>query len=168
MDKNGKEGFGLIVIFNCGVWLEMEIDVKDIFYVWIDCICKIFLIVLVCVLGFGLDDIIFEIFGDSESLCNIIEKDLYKNVSDFCIEEGLKDIYECFCLGELKIVDSLCSLLIVCFFDLKCYDLVNVGCYKVNKKLDLKICLLNLILVEMLVDLEIGEIIVEKGMVLIY
>lgn len=123
--------------------MEFEIDVKDIVYICIDCICKILFIILVCVFGFFGDDEIVDIFGDSEFVCNIIEKDIYKNLSDFCIDEVFKEIYECFCLGELKIVDSLCSFLVVCFFDLCCYDLVVVGCYKINKKLNFKICLLN-------------------------
>lgn len=55
MDKNGKCGFIVIVILNCGVWLEYEIDVKDVVYVCIDCMCKFFVIVLLCVLGFGFD-----------------------------------------------------------------------------------------------------------------
>lgn len=54
-DKNGKKGYIVIVIFNCGVWLEYEIDVKDVVYVCIDCICKLLVIVLLCVLGFGFD-----------------------------------------------------------------------------------------------------------------
>lgn len=55
----------------------------------------------------------------------------------------LLEIYECLCLGELLIVENVKSLLYLCFFDLKCYDLVSVGCYKINKKLYLKYCLFN-------------------------
>lgn len=63
---------------NRGAWLEMETDAKDISYVRIDRTRKIPLTVLVRALGFGSDDTIFEIFGDSESLRNTIEKDLHK------------------------------------------------------------------------------------------
>ena len=59
---------------NRGAWLEMETDAKDISYVRIDRTRKIPLTVLVRALGFGSDDTIFEIFGDSESLRNTIEK----------------------------------------------------------------------------------------------
>ncbi|WP_426056747.1 hypothetical protein, partial [Escherichia coli] len=86
----------------------------------------------------GSDDTIFEIFGDSESLRNTIEKDLHKNASDSRTEEGLKDIYERLRPGEPKTADSSRSLLTARFFDPKRYDLANVGRYKVNKKLDLK------------------------------
>ena len=166
VDKNGKEGFGSTVIPNRGAWLEMETDAKDISYVRIDRTRKIPLTVLVRALGFGSDDTIFEIFGDSESLRNTIEKDLHKNASDSRTEEGLKDIYERLRPGEPKTADSSRSLLTARFFDPKRYDLANVGRYKVNKKLDLKTRLLNLTLAETLVDPETGEIIVEKGTVL--
>ncbi|HJD14509.1 MAG TPA: DNA-directed RNA polymerase subunit beta [Candidatus Enterococcus stercoripullorum] len=166
VDKNGKEGFGSTVIPNRGAWLEMETDSKDISYVRIDRTRKIPLTVLVRALGFGSDDTIFEIFGDSESLRNTIEKDLHKNASDSRTEEGLKDIYERLRPGEPKTADSSRNLLNARFFDPKRYDLAAVGRYKVNKKLDLKTRLLNLTLAETLVDPETGEILVEKGTVL--
>ena len=166
VDKNGKEGFGSTVIPNRGAWLEMETDAKDISYVRIDRTRKIPLTTLVRALGFGSDDTIFEIFGESESLRNTIEKDLHKNPSDSRTEEGLKDLYERLRPGEPKTADSSRSLLTARFFDPKRYDLANVGRYKVNKKLDLKTRLLNLTLAETLVDPETGEIIVEKGTVL--
>ena len=151
---------------NRGAWLEMETDSKDISYVRIDRTRKIPLTVLVRALGFGSDDTIFEIFGDSESLRNTIEKDLHKNASDSRTEEGLKDIYERLRPGEPKTADSSRNLLNARFFDPKRYDLAAVGRYKVNKKLDLKTRLLNLTLAETLVDPETGEILVEKGTVL--
>ena len=163
VDKNGKEGFGSTVIPNRGAWLEMETDAKDISYVRIDRTRKIPLTVLVRALGFGSDDTIFEIFGDSESLRNTIEKDLHKNASDSRTEEGLKDIYERLRPGEPKTADSSRNLLNARFFDPRRYDLAAVGRYKVNKKLDLRTRLLNLTLAETLVDPETGEIILEKG-----
>ena len=166
IDKNGKEGFASTVIPNRGAWLEMEVDAKDISYVRIDRTRKIPLTVLVRALGFGSDDEIFEIFGDSESLRNTIEKDLHKNASDSRTEEGLKDVYERLRPGEPKTADSSRNLLTARFFDPRRYDLAAVGRYKVNKKLDLKTRLLNLTLAETLVDPETGEILAEKGTVL--
>lgn len=121
---------------NWGVWLEYEIDVKGIFYVCIDWICKLLIMELVWVFGFGFDDEIWDMLGSELEFLNvIIEKDLYKELEDFWVEEFLKDIYEWFCLGELKMVDFVWFFLMICFFDLKCYDMVLVGCYKINKKL---------------------------------
>lgn len=132
-----------MVIFNWGVWLEFEIDVKNVLYVWIDCMWKILLMELVWVLGYGFDDDIIDMLGEIDSLMLMLEKDVYKNIDDFWVEEFLKDIYEWLCFGEFKMVDSLWSLLIVWFFDLKWYDFVLVGCYKVNKKLSMKMCLMD-------------------------
>ncbi|MDR0921895.1 MAG: DNA-directed RNA polymerase subunit beta [Lactobacillales bacterium] len=166
VDKNGKEGFGSTVIPNRGAWLEMETDSKDISYVRIDRTRKIPLSVLVRALGFGSDDTILEIFGDSASLRNTIEKDLHKNASDSRTEEGLKDVYERLRPGEPKTADSSRNLLNARFFDPKRYDLAAVGRYKVNKKLDLRTRLLNLTLAETLIDPETGEILVESGTVI--
>ena len=166
VDKNGKEGFSSTVIPNRGAWLEMETDAKDISYVRIDRTRKIPLSVLVRALGFGSDDTILDIFGESESLHATIEKDLHKNASDSRTEEGLKDIYERLRPGEPKTADSSRSLLNARFFDPRRYDLAAVGRYKMNKKSDLKTRLLNLTLAETLVDPETGEILVEKGTVL--
>lgn len=68
----------------------------------------------------------------------MFEKDNIDNV-----EKVFLEIYERLCLGEFLIVDNVRSLLVFCFFDLKCYDFVSVGCYKINKKLYLKNCLFN-------------------------
>ncbi|SJZ58980.1 DNA-directed RNA polymerase subunit beta [Pilibacter termitis] len=165
-DKNGKLGFGTTVIPNRGAWLELETDAKDISYVRIDRTRKIPLTTLVRALGFPGDTEILDIFGESESLHNTIEKDIHKNASDSRTEEGLKDIYERLRPGEPKTADSSRNLLNARFFDPKRYDLAAVGRYKINKKLDLKTRLLNLTLAETLADAETGEVIVQKGTVL--
>jgi DNA-directed RNA polymerase subunit beta len=166
MDKNGKITFGSTIIPNRGAWLEMETDLKDISYIRIDRTRKILSTVLIRALGFGLDDTILEIFGDSDFLNNTIEKDLHKNAKDSRVEEALKDIYDRLRPGEPKTVDSSRNLLNARFFDPKRYDLAAVGRYKINKKLDLKIRLLNLTLAETLVDEKTGKVLAKKGTVL--
>jgi DNA-directed RNA polymerase subunit beta len=166
VDKNGKISFGSTVIPNRGAWLEMETDSKNVAYVRIDRTRKILTTVLVRALGFGSDDDILEIFGDSDFLNNTLEKDLHKNASDSRVEEALKDIYDRLRPGEPKTVDSSRNLLNARFFDPKRYDLAGVGRYKINKKLDLKIRLLNLTLAETLIDEKTGEILAEEGTVL--
>jgi DNA-directed RNA polymerase subunit beta len=166
VDKNGKTSFGSKVIPNRGAWLEMETDSKNISYIRIDRTRKIPATVLVRALGFGSDDDILEIFGDSDFLNNTLEKDLHKNASDSRIEEALKDIYDRLRPGEPKTVDSSRNLLNARFFDPKRYDLADVGRYKINKKLDLKVRLLNLTLAETLIDEKTGEILAEEGTIL--
>lgn len=144
----------------------METGAKDISYVRIDRTREIPLTALVRALGFDLDDIVSEIFGDSGSLRNTIGRDLHKNTSNSRTEEGLEDIYGRLRPDEPETADNSRSLLVARFSDLKCYDLANVGHHEVNKKLDLKTRLLNLTLAEMSAGPKTGEIAIEEGTVL--
>ncbi|MHA6654351.1 DNA-directed RNA polymerase subunit beta [Aerococcus urinae] len=165
VDKNGKLSYGATVIPNRGAWLEMETDAKDISYVRIDRTRKLQMTVLMRALGFGSDDQIRELFGDSETLSLTLEKDVHKNPSDSRTEEALKDIYERLRPGEPKTAESSRNLLNTRFFDPRRYDLAAVGRYKINKKLDLKARLYKQTLAENLVDNETGEIVLEAGTV---
>lgn len=167
LDKNGRTNYGTTVIPNRGAWLEYETDAKNVAYVRIDRTRKIPLTELIRALGYGSDNEIVEILGsNSDSLMLTLEKDVHKNMDDSRVEESLKDIYERLRPGEPKTADSSRSLLTARFFDPKRYDLAPVGRYKINKKLDLKTRLLNLIVAETLADPDTGEIIVNKDEVI--
>ncbi|MYV04712.1 DNA-directed RNA polymerase subunit beta [Furfurilactobacillus milii] len=165
-DKNGREVYGATVIPNRGAWLEYETDAKEISYVRIDRTRKIPMTELVRALGYGSDDEIISILGDSDGIMSTLEKDIHKNSDDSRVEESLKDIYERLRPGEPKTADSSRSLLTARFFDPKRYDTAPVGRYKLNKKLDLHTRLLGLTLAETLADPDSGEIIAEKGTVI--
>ena len=166
MDKKGRHSYTSTVIPNRGAWLEFESDAKGIAYVRIDRTRKIPLTVLMRALGFGLDDEIYDIFGQSELLDLTIEKDVHKNIQDSRTEEALKDIYERLRPGEPKTAESSRNLLVARFFDPRRYDLAPVGRYKINKKLHLKNRLVGLTLAETLVNPETGEVLFEEGTVL--
>ena len=166
MDKKGRHSYTSTVIPNRGAWLEFESDAKGIAYVRIDRTRKIPLTVLMRALGFGSDDEIYDIFGQSELLDLTIEKDVHKNIQDSRTEEALKDIYERLRPGEPKTAESSRNLLVARFFDPRRYDLAPVGRYKVNKKLHLKNRLVGLTLAETLVNPETGEVLFEEGTVL--
>ncbi|MFB9769897.1 DNA-directed RNA polymerase subunit beta [Lactiplantibacillus modestisalitolerans] len=163
LDKNGRPSYGTTVIPNRGAWLELETDAKNIAYVRIDRTRKIPLTELVRALGFGSDDDIIDMLGETDSLMNTLEKDVHKNDEDSRVEESLKDIYERLRPGEPKTADSSRSLLTARFFDPKRYDFAPVGRYKVNKKLSMKTRLMGLTLAETLADPETGEVIAQKG-----
>nr|WP_057769938.1 DNA-directed RNA polymerase subunit beta [Lactobacillus selangorensis] len=163
VDKNGRTQWGATVIPNRGAWLEFETDAKGISYVRIDRTRKIPMSVLVRALGYGSDQDILDMFGDSETLMNTLEKDVHKDTDESRTNEALKDIYERLRPGEPKTADSSRSLLYARFFDPKRYDLAPVGRYKMNKKLDLKNRLLNQTLAETLADPDTGEVIAQKG-----
>ncbi|MFD1420335.1 DNA-directed RNA polymerase subunit beta [Lactiplantibacillus songbeiensis] len=163
LDKNGRPSYGTTVIPNRGAWLELETDAKSISYVRIDRTRKIPLTELVRALGFGSDDDIIDMLGETDSLMLTLEKDVHKNTDDSRVEESLKDIYERLRPGEPKTADSSRSLLTARFFDPKRYDFAPVGRYKVNKKLSMKTRLMDLTLAETLADPDTGEVIAQKG-----
>ncbi|GFH41059.1 DNA-directed RNA polymerase subunit beta [Lactococcus insecticola] len=162
IDKNGIESYGHTTIPNRGAWFELDTDAKGIGYVRIDRTRKLPFTTILRAIGFGSDDDIFELLGDSELLRATIEKDIHKNASDTRTEEALKDIYDRLRPGEPKTADSSRSLLTARFFDPRRYDFAPVGRYKVNKKLALKNRLFGLTLAEPLVSAETGEILVDK------
>lgn len=162
VDKNGLESYGHTTIPNRGAWFELDTDAKGIGYVRIDRTRKLPFTTILRALGFGSDDDIFEILGDSELTRATIEKDIHKYAGDTRTEEALKDIYDRLRPGEPKTADSSRSLLTARFFDPRRYDFAPVGRYKVNKKLALKNRLLGLTLAEPLVSGETGEILVDK------
>ncbi|AXY26639.1 DNA-directed RNA polymerase subunit beta [Suicoccus acidiformans] len=163
VDKKNRHTFTSTVIPNRGAWLEFETDAKGIAYVRIDRTRKLPLTALVRAIGFGSDEEILEILGESTLLETTLEKDIHKNVADSRVEEALKDIYERLRPGEPKTAESSRNLLTSRFFDPRRYDLAPVGRYKVNKKLHLKNRLLGLTLAETLADPETGEVIFTEG-----
>jgi DNA-directed RNA polymerase subunit beta len=158
VDKNGKKGFSATVIPNRGAWLEFETDAKDVVHVRIDRTRKLPITVLLRALGFGSDDEIIKLIGDSEYLRNTLDKDNTENS-----EKALLEIYERLRPGEPPTVENAKSLLVSRFFDPKRYDLAHVGRYKINKKLHIKNRLFNQILAENIVNPETGEVIARKG-----
>ena len=162
VDKNGLESYGHTTIPNRGAWFELDTDAKGIGYVRIDRTRKLPFTTILRALGFGSDDDIFEILGDSELTRATIEKDIHKFANDTRTEEALKDIYDRLRPGEPKTADSSRSLLTSRFFDPRRYDFAPVGRYKVNKKLALKNRLLGLTLAEALISAETGEILVSQ------
>nr|WP_253955491.1 DNA-directed RNA polymerase subunit beta [Lactiplantibacillus pentosus] len=166
LDKNGRPSYGTTVIPNRGAWLELETDAKNVSYVRIDRTRKIPLTELVRALGYGSDDDIIDMLGETDSLMLTLEKDVHKNTDDSRVEESLKDIYERLRPGEPKTADSSRSLLTARFFDPKRYDFAPVGRYKVNKKLSMKTHLMDQTLAETLADPDTGEVIAQKDTVI--
>lgn len=161
-DKNGLESYGHTTIPNRGAWFELDTDAKGIGYVRIDRTRKLTFTTMLRALGFGSDDEILELMGQSELLNDTLAKDVHKNPADTRVEEALKDIYDRLRPGEPKTADSSRGLLVARFFDPRRYDFAPVGRYKFNKKLALKNRILGLTLAEPIVDPETGEIIVES------
>ncbi len=157
IDKAGRELFSTTVIPNRGAWLEYETDSNRIVSVRIDRTRKLPFTVFVRALGYGTDQEIINLFGEDERLTRTLDKDNTKNQ-----EEGLIEVYKKLRPGEPPTVDSANNLINSLFFDPKRYDLAKVGRYKYNKKLGLSDRITNVVAAEDIVDINTGEILVEK------
>ncbi len=157
-DKSGREMFKTTVIPNRGAWLEFEQDSQGVMWVHVDRKRKICATVLLRALGFGSDSAIRDIFGEDERMINAtIEKDTAKSEQD-----GLIELYRRLRPGEVPTDDSVRQHLHNLFFDPRRYDVVKVGRYKFNKKLNIAYRLPGCIAAEDVFDPQTGEILVEK------
>ena len=157
-DKSGKEMFGTTVIPNRGAWLELEQDAQGVLWVHVDRKRKICATVLLRALGFGSDRALKDLFADDKMIENTIAKDTTKSESD-----GLVELYRRLRPGEVPTEASVKQHLNNLFFDPRRYDVVKVGRYKFNKKLNLAYRLPGCKLAEDVVNPETGEIMAHAG-----
>ena len=161
-DKTGKEIFGTTVIPNRGAWLELEQNVDPsgnvTLWVHVDRKRKICATVLLRALGFGSDRAILDLFADDKVIENTIAKDTTKSESD-----GLIELYRRLRPGEVPTEASVRQHLNNLFFDSRRYDVVKVGRYKFNKKLNLAYRLPGCKLAEDVFNPETGEVLAHAG-----
>ncbi len=158
LDASGKYVYSASIIPNRGAWLEFETDANDIVYVRVDRTRKIPVTALVRALGYGTDEEILTLLGESQQLKNTLDKDTTDSV-----ETGLIEIYKKLRPGEPPTVESAKALFSTLFFDPKRYDLAAVGRYKLNKKLGLRERIFGLILAEPVIDPATGEILADAN-----
>ena len=157
-DKTGKEMFGTTVIPNRGAWLELEQDAQGVLWVHVDRKRKICVTVLLRALGFGSDRALLDLFADEKMIKDTIEKDTTKSESD-----GLIELYRRLRPGEIPTEASVRQHLNNLFFDPRRYDVVKVGRYKFNKKLNLAYRLPGCKLADDIFNPETGEIMAKAG-----
>ena len=157
-DKTGKEMFGTTVIPNRGAWLEFEQDAQGVLWVHVDRKRKICATVLLRALGFGSDRALMDLFANDKMIENTIAKDTTKSESD-----GLIELYRRLRPGEVPTEASVKQHLNNLFFDPRRYDVVKVGRYKFNKKLNLAYRLPGCKLAEDVFNPETGEVMAHAG-----
>ncbi len=157
-DKTGKEIYATTVIPNRGAWLELEQDAQGVLWVHVDRKRKICATVLLRALGFGSDRALLELFANDKMIENTIAKDTTKSESD-----GLIELYRRLRPGEVPTEASVRQHLNNLFFDPRRYDVVKVGRYKFNKKLNLAYRLPGCKLAEDVINPETGEIAAHAG-----
>ena len=160
-DKTGKQMFATTVIPNRGAWLEFEQDNQGVLWVHVDRKRKICATVLLRALGFGSDRSILDLFANDKMIENTIAKDTTKSESD-----GLIELYRRLRPGEVPNDSAVRQHLVNLFFDPRRYDVVKVGRYKFNKKLNLSYRLPGCRLAEDIVDNETGVILAHAGEVI--
>ena len=157
-DKTGRNMYKTTVIPNRGAWLEFEQDSQGVLWVHVDRKRKICATVLLRALGFGSDSAITDIFDDDRMIAATIEKDTAKSEQD-----GLIELYRRLRPGEVPTDDSVRQHLHNLFFDPRRYDVVKVGRYKFNKKLNIAYRLPDCVLAEDVFAPETGELLAGKG-----
>jgi len=113
-----------------GSWLELEIDKKGTVNVRIDRKRKFPVSVLLRAMGYGANDELLALFGDSPYIRNTIEKDTTGSQ-----EEALVELFRKQRPGEPPTLDGATAMLKGLFFDPKRYDLSRVGRHKLNVRL---------------------------------
>ena len=157
-DKTGKQMYGTTVIPNRGAWLEFEQDAQGVLWVHVDRKRKICATVLLRALGFGTDRVLLDLFANDKMIENTIAKDTTKSESDSLVE-----LYRKLRPGEVPTEASVKQHLNNLFFDPRRYDVVKVGRYKFNKKINLAYRLPGCRLAEDVFNPETGEILAHAG-----
>ena len=162
-DKTGKQIYETTVIPNRGAWLEFKQDPQNVLWVSVDRKRKLTATVLLRALGFGSNRALEELFGNNKMIAATIEKDEKDNPPIRSESDGLIALYRRLRPGEVPTEDSVRQHLSNLFFDTRRYDVVKVGRYKFNKKLNLAYRLPSCRIADDIFHPETGELLVTKG-----
>ena len=152
-DKSGKHIYNGEIIPTRGTWLQFESDMKGLLWVRIDRQRKMPASILFKALGIYKEKDLKELFGDSDSFKDTLEKDSAIKTD----MDALQEIFRKLKPGEPLTKEGVQTFLITKFFDNKRYDLGRAGRFKYLQKLGLYERLTNRILAEDLVAAD-GEI----------
>ena len=141
--KSGQALFAGQIIPTRGIWIEFEMGSKDIWYAKIDRTKKIPLVTFIRALGVpGNSDMIDLFIGEDsdkypvpQSLLTYFMNSAGKD-DTFGEDEAIKVLYDNLRQGEKTSPDAARKFIASRLFEVRRYDLANVGRYKVNDKLD--------------------------------
>ncbi|RLC37933.1 DNA-directed RNA polymerase subunit beta [candidate division Kazan bacterium] len=130
--------YGVKIIPERGVWLELETNNKGVISVKIDRKRKTYITTLLRAFGVSNDSELIEMFADVDNdpklsfIKATIEKDPAKST-----DQALLEIYKKIRPGDLANVDNARNLFVNTFQNFRRYDLGAVGRYKINRRLNL-------------------------------
>ncbi len=162
-DKTGKQIYETTVIPNRGAWLEFKQDPQGVLWVSVDRKRKLTATVLLRALGYGSNRALEELFGGDKMIAATIDKDEKDNPPIKSESDGLIALYRRLRPGEVPTEESVRQHMFNLFFDPRRYDVVKVGRYKFNKKLNLAYRLPGCRVADDIVHPETGEILATKG-----
>ncbi len=163
-DKTGKQIYETTVIPNRGAWLEFKQDPQGVLWVSVDRKRKLTATVLLRALGYGSHRALEELFGGNKMIAATIEKDDKDTQQPVRSEsDGLISLYRRLRPGEVPTEESMRLFLNNLFFDPRKYDVVKVGRYKFNKKLNLAYRLPGCRPADDVFHPETGELLAAKG-----
>ncbi len=162
-DKTGKQIYETTVIPNRGAWLEFKQDPQGVLWVSVDRKRKLTATVLLRALGYGSNRALEELFGGDKMIAATIDKDEKDNPPIKSESDGLIALYRRLRPGEVPTEESVRQHLFNLFFDPRRYDVVKVGRYKFNKKLNLAYRLPGCRVADDVIHPETGEILATKG-----
>jgi len=130
--------YGVKIIPERGVWLELETSSKGVISVKIDRKRKTYITTLLRAFGVSSDSELVKMFADVDNdpklsfIKATIEKDPTKST-----DQALLEIYKKIRPGDLANVDNARNLFVSTFQNFRRYDLGAVGRYKINRRLNL-------------------------------
>ena len=147
LDKNNKQIYSASLISNRGSWLKFEIDSKGQIWVRIDKTHKVNAYIFLRSIGITSEELKKSLtkYIFLKNACVLYEKkELPRetsrlNIENITDEEALLIVYNKLRPNEPATMTVARQMLYSRFFDPKRYDLGQVGRYKINKKLGLKI-----------------------------
>nr|YP_009393099.1 RNA polymerase b-subunit [Bostrychia moritziana]ARW61661.1 RNA polymerase b-subunit [Bostrychia moritziana] len=147
LDKNNRALYSASLISNRGSWLKFEIDSKNQIWVKIDKTHKVNAYVFLRAIGLQMEEIRSKLskYSFLISASHAYEqKELFKDIGKSSVEqitdeEALLIVYSKLRPNEPSTMLIAKQMLYARFFDPKRYDLGEVGRYKINQKLSLKI-----------------------------
>ncbi len=164
-DKTGKKIYETTVIPNRGAWLEFKQDPQGVLWVSVDRKRKLTATVLLRALGYGSNRALEELFGGDRMIAATIERDEKDTPPIKSESDGLIALYRRLRPGEVPTEESVRQHLNNLFFDPRRYDVVKVGRYKFNKKLNLAYRLPGCRIADDIFHPETGELLAAKDTV---
>ena len=137
--KSGQRLYSGQIIPTRGAWIEFEMGSKDIWYGKLDRSKKIPLTTFIRALGVKSNPEIIDLFvgKDERRPKKVLQffNNTFGKDESFAEDDAIRQLYDVLRPGEKTSADTARKFIASRLFEVRRYDLANVGRYKINKKL---------------------------------